>query len=142
MIDTTSAYLNEANATNAISSNIDALKRKDFSQASDEELMDACKQFESYFVEMVMKEVTKNVPLTMGGESDPNSTLLDFYKDKTISSLAEQSTEQNSLGLAQQMYEQMKRSSNTVTMEEILQHQAELKEEKSQQTVPETSSDQ
>nr|MCR4692064.1 hypothetical protein [Lachnospiraceae bacterium] len=87
-------------------------------------------EFESYFVEMVMKEVTKGVDLTGGAQSSGNTTLMEYYKDQTISSLAKEQTEHNSLGLAQQMYEQMKRSNNSVTMAEILQHQAELKEEK------------
>ena len=136
-------YQNYMNTTaSPTAGSIDAMKNRDFSKASDEELMEACKQFESYFMEMVMKEMTKNIHLTGEDADAGSSTMVDFYKDQTISRLAAQSTEQNSLGLAQQMYEQMKRSSNTVTMEEILQHQAELKEEKSQQTVPETSSDQ
>ena len=113
------------NATASSSLRLDSLQNRDFSKASDEELMDACKQFESYFVEMVMKEVTKNIDLS-GGATGGNATLMDFYKDKTITSLAEKTAEKGSLGLAQQMYEQMKRQNNSVTMSDILAHQAEV----------------
>lgn len=125
-MDISSIY-NNATAS-ASSSKLESLQNRDFSKASDDELMDACKQFESYFVEMVMKEVTKNIDLS-GGATGGNATLMDYYKDKTISSLAEQTTETGNLGLAQQMYEQMKRQNSSVTMSEILAHQAELREE-------------
>ena len=115
-------YLNTTSSSTAAS--IDAMKNKDLSKASDEELMDACKQFESYFMEMVMKEMTKNIHLTGEGADAGSSTLVDFYKDRTISELATQSTENSSLGLAQQMYEQMKRSANSLTAEEILAKKA------------------
>ena len=34
----------------------------DYSKASDEELMDACKQFEAYFIEQMYKGMLKTVP--------------------------------------------------------------------------------
>ena len=36
--------------------------------------------------------------------------MLDYFKDEMIQKVAEDSTEQNSLGLAQMLYEQMKRN--------------------------------
>ena len=42
--------------------------------------------------------------------SGSNSPLLDYYKDEMIQNIAAESTEQNSLGLAQMLYEQMKRN--------------------------------
>ena len=44
--------------------------------------------------------------------SSPNSNLVDFFKDSAIQSLASTSTESQGLGLAQTMYEQMKRNYN------------------------------
>lgn len=85
--------------------------------ATDEELMDACKQFESYLLEQVFKEMEKTTkwdpdeedeeetPLTGAGNS-----LVDFFKDQTIATLASTSTEQSGLGIAQQLYEAMKRN--------------------------------
>ena len=35
------------------------LETTDYAKATDDELMDACKQFEAYFVEMVFKEMEK-----------------------------------------------------------------------------------
>ena len=51
----------------------------------------------------------KTVDLT-GSENSSNKALLDYYEDNMVQELATQSTEQNSLGLAQTLYEQMKRN--------------------------------
>lgn len=107
----TSAYTdmltNQANSSKA-----DALKDKlntDYSKATDEELMAACKQFEAYFLEQVFKGMERTVPESQFSSSS-TSTLVDYYKDSMIQELATQSTETNSIGLAQTMYEQMKRN--------------------------------
>ena len=76
---------------------------------SDAELMDACKQFESYFVEQMFKEMWKTIPESEFSSGSTNS-MVDFYKDEMIKTIAEDSTEQNGLGLAQMLYEQMKRN--------------------------------
>ena len=83
--------------------------KTDMSKASDDELMSACKKFESYFLEQCFKEMTK----TVGKEeftSSSTSTMVDYFKDEMLKEAATQSTEQNSLGLAQMLYEQMKRN--------------------------------
>lgn len=79
------------------------------SSTSDKELMDACKQFESYFVEQMFKEMWKTVPETEYSSGSTNS-MVSFYKDEMIKTIAEDSTEQNGFGLAQMLYEQMKRN--------------------------------
>ena len=78
-------------------------------KATDEELMDACKQFEAYFLEQMFKSMVKTIPKNeeMSGSS---SALMDYYTDEMVQQLASDSTEQNSLGLAQMLYEQMKRN--------------------------------
>ena len=82
----------------------------DLSDASDEELMDVCKDFEQYFVEQVMKEMEKTIPRNEEDEDASMSQLRDYYKDEMIQQLAEEVCDKQNLGLAQQMYEQMKRN--------------------------------
>lgn len=82
----------------------------DYSKASDDELLSACKQFEAYFLEQVFKEMQKTVDVFKDDSSDPNNNLVDFFKDNAIQELASTSTEIQGLGLAQMMYEQMKRN--------------------------------
>lgn len=81
----------------------------DYTQATNDELMDACKEFEAYFVEQMFKEMMKTIPESET-TSSYTSNLMDYYKDSMVQEIASDSTEQNSLGLAQMLYEQMKRN--------------------------------
>ena len=83
----------------------------DYSSATEKELMDACKQFEAYFLEQVFKGMEKTIPKSEEGDASTQN-LLDYFKDTTIQQLAEDSTESNGLGLAQMLFEQMKRNYN------------------------------
>lgn len=110
------SYLSNSSSATA---KMDQIKNTDYKNATDEELMDACKQFEEYFVEMVLKEVFKTVDLFGMGESTSNamSTSKDFMKDSIVQKFAEKITEESGLGLAQQLYESMKR--NTIDVSEL-----------------------
>ena len=101
------AYTNAANQT--ASKLQDKLNSSDYSKATDDELMDACKQFESYFLEQMFKEMMKTIPESEDTSSS-NSQLMDYYKDEMVQQIASDSTEQNSLGLAQTLFDQMKRN--------------------------------
>lgn len=103
-----SSYLS-SQASNKLDSHI---KTKDYSQSSDEELLNACKEFEAYFVEQIFKEMQKTVDVFKDQESNPNDSLVDFFKDNTLQDLASTSTESQGLGLAQMLFEQMKRNYN------------------------------
>ena len=46
------------------------------------------------------------------GKAQIKNQLMDYYKDEMVQQIASDSTEQNSLGLAQMLYEQMKRNYN------------------------------
>lgn len=102
----TDIYATQASQT---TSKLENQLETDYSKATDEELMDACKQFEAYFLEQMFKEMMKTIP-----ESDTTSSyssnLMDYYKDTMVQEIASSSTEQSSLGLAQTLYEQMKRN--------------------------------
>ena len=102
-------------------------KDSEASSAEEEKLLDACKQFESYFVEQMYKQMMATVP------EDPldtgtNSTLVDYYKDNLVKEYASQTTEQEGLGLAKMLYEQMKRNIGQ-TPEEIDAKAAQAAEE-------------
>ena len=92
------------------SSKLRQTTEKDYSQASDDELMDACKEFESYLLEQIFKEMTKTVSFV--DKDDTNSALVEYFGDSVIQEISKQSTESQGLGIAQQLYEQMKRNYN------------------------------
>lgn len=101
-----STYANAANQTaNKLQNTLDGVK----GTASKDELMDACRQFEAYFVEQMFKSMIKTVP-SEGNTSNYTSTMMDYYKDQMVQSMAEESTAQGGFGLAQMLYEQMKRN--------------------------------
>ena len=112
-------HTNYLSQSSAASARMDQIKNKDYANATDEELMDACKQFEEYFVEMTLKEVFKTVDLFGMGESSSGamSTSKDLMKDSIVQKFAEKITEESNLGLAQQLYESMKR--NTIDVSEL-----------------------
>jgi len=85
------------------------LDSSDYSKADSKELMDACKQFEAYFVEQMFKEMMKTIPANEN-MSNYTSSIMDYYKDQMIQSMAEQTTGQGGFGLAQMLYEQMRRN--------------------------------
>ena len=99
-----------ANAANQSASKLkDKLNDTDYFKATEDELMNACKQFEAYFIEQLYKGMMKTIPQS-DNMSNYTSTLTDFYKDQMIQSVAEQTSEQSGLGLAKMLYEQMKRN--------------------------------
>lgn len=100
-----------ANASNQAANRLqDKLNGADYTKAADDELMDACKQFEAYFVEQMFKAMMKTIPSESESSGSMNS-MLDYYKDQMIQSVAEETANQNGgLGLAQMLYEQMRRN--------------------------------
>ena len=102
-------YSDVLSANNQSTTKMENKLNTDLTQATDDELMDACKQFEAYFVEQMFKSMMKTVPKNEE-MSASTTTLTDFYKDEMLRELAADSTETNSLGLAQTLYEQMKRN--------------------------------
>ena len=103
----------------------------DYSKASDDELMSVCKDFESYFVEQVLKSMEKMAKIDsddedsnlfssmagIGGTEDTSLNSLGSYcGDEMVSSYAKLMTDSNhgkGLGIAQTLYEQMKRNYST-----------------------------
>lgn len=98
-------------AKSKTASSISNLANSDLSDASDEELMDVCKEFEAYFLEQVFKEMKNTVPKSEYS-SNATSSMMDYMEDGLLQEYAAESVETNSLGLAQVLYEQMKRNYN------------------------------
>ncbi len=111
MSDITAMYSDTyASAANQRASRLqNKIAGADYTKATDDELLDACKQFEAYFVEQMFKGMLKTIPESES-TSNYTSTLMDYYKDQMIQGIAEETTKQSGLGLAQMLYEQMKRN--------------------------------
>ena len=122
-----SIYSNNSTYTNATTNSISSkLNSTDLSKATDDELMDVCKDLESYFVEQMMKAMVKmssidesdsdNIYASLFGVTDDSdsgmSTLSSYFGDELVSQMASQVTESQGkgLGIAENLYKQMKRN--------------------------------
>ncbi len=105
-----SNYINKANEASA-----EALKNRlsstSSTESTDEELLDACKQFEAYLWEQVFKEMEKSIKAFSDEEEGDAyaSNMVDYFKDTFIQEVSAQATNEGSNSLANILYEQMKR---------------------------------
>lgn len=102
-------YSNVYKTNNPSASKLEGKLEGDFTKASDKEMMDACKQFEAYFVEQMFKSMIDTIPKSENTTAY-TSNLMDYYTDEMVQKLATDSTETGGLGLTQTLYEQMKRN--------------------------------
>ncbi len=103
------SYVDTSSVSSASGTDLSGKLKNIGQSASADELKEVCREFESYFIEQVYKEMFK----TIGGEEDGDasmSSLVDYFKDGVIQQVAAQTTEQTGGPLAQQLYEQMKRN--------------------------------
>lgn len=106
-----SSYVSQAqmgNLTNQI-------KKSSSADATDEEMMAACKEFEAYLVEQVYKQVQSTIK---SDDSDDNP-YADYAYDLQAQQYAKLVSDQGKLGLAQQLYESMKKQNAAITSEEL-----------------------
>lgn len=97
--------LNQQNSSSAKATGIQNTLKNLGPNATDEELMDACKSFESYLVEQVLSKVKDSI---VPKEEDENE-YMKMFGDKLYESYASMIADSGQLGLAQKLYESMKR---------------------------------
>ena len=83
------------------------LSSKNYESATDEELMEAAKTFESYLLEQVYKAMESTIKPD-GDEEEDSTGYLSMFKDTLTQEYAKITSESANLGLAQKLYEQMK----------------------------------
>lgn len=110
-----SYYMDSVSDTSSSTSELEkTLGSGDLSNASDDELMQVCKDFESYFIEQMFKSMEKMIPKDEDeDESSSMSSMTDYYKEEMMSKYAGYASESDGgkgLGIAQTLYEQMKRT--------------------------------
>ena len=99
----------------AASANVEKLRetaRKTNAAQTDEELMGACREFEAYFMEQVYKAMWKTVDVFSKDKTQDQSTgnLVEFFKGNTLQTFCKDTTKTQSFGLAQMLYDSMKRA--------------------------------
>lgn len=116
MIDGLSSYYSNLYTsgmnTGAVNSNASAnalentLSNSDLSTATDDELMDVCKSFESYFVEQVLKEAKK----TVLSDDEEEGDYMQYFGDILVQEYSDMLSDNGNLGIAQMLYDSMKRN--------------------------------
>ena len=82
-----SYYMDSVSDTSSSTSELEkTLGSGELSNASDDELMQVCKDFESYFIEQMFKSMEKMIPKDEDeDESSSMSSLTDYYKEEMMS---------------------------------------------------------
>ncbi len=94
------------------------------SVTDEDELKEACKEFEAYFMEQVFNSMMETTKVFSDDEEDGYaSKMVDYFKDFAVQELCDNVTDGNGLGLANILYEQMKRNYGigVVQPEELLE---------------------
>lgn len=99
LFDATASTVNTSSTSNEIEKTLSG----DLETTSDDKLMDVCKSFETYFVEQVYKEMKKTVP------TSESNDYTEAFDDMLTTEYAENITETGQLGIAQLLYDSMKR---------------------------------
>lgn len=104
-------YMNVLNAQNGTLKQTAAAdkissKLNNLDGASDEEKLSACKEFEAYFVEKIIKMMHDSVK----SEEEEDDPYIQQFGDMRYEAYAKEITESGQLGLAQQLFEAMKRN--------------------------------
>lgn len=101
--------------TNASKASADALETtlgKVDKNATEAQLMEACKEFEAYFVEQIYKGMEKTI-MKADDDSGTAGQYAEMFSDMRVQEYAKAATEQgDGIGLAKQLFEQMKRNYN------------------------------
>lgn len=106
---------NSANSakTDSLTNSVNGLS----SNSTDEELMEVLKDFESYFIEQMIKQM-KETFTDEDEESSVASQYTDTFMDYAIEDVADMLLEEVGGNMTQQLFEQMKRNYNIPTVEE------------------------
>ncbi len=122
-----SSYINTANA--------DSLKSKlsNVDSEGDEKMLEACKEFEAYMIEQVYKQMEKTTKM-FSDDKDSSTSYDTMFGDMRVQEMAKRATDQGGIGLAQQLYESMKRQASGITPDELASQRAAEELEKKAET--------
>ena len=109
---------NAAEIAATYTNNTQSLKNKlsKVETEDDEKMMEACKEFETYMLEQVYKQMEKTIMRSDDSQGDYEK----MFSDMRIQQYAERATEQGGIGLAQQLYESMKLQASAIPPAEVI----------------------
>lgn len=104
-------------SVDANTSAADKLSNQIQSADTDEETLEACKQFEAYMIEQMYKNMQEAAKiLTDDGDEDSSNEYVDMFQDNYLQSIAESMVNSGQgLGIAEQLYESIQKNSGAAT---------------------------
>ncbi|MCM1178965.1 MAG: rod-binding protein [Clostridium sp.] len=107
-INTSDYYVNASKASaNALENTLNKVDKN----ATEEQLLSACKEFEAYFIEQIYKGMEKTIMKADDDESGSANQYMEYFGDMQIQAYAKEAANQGEgIGLANQLFEQMKRN--------------------------------
>ena len=104
--------IGDAYFTNYSTEANDAVSQKMTSQIqdaeTDEEMLDACKQFESYLVQQMFKSMEESAKVFSDDDEDNSNDYVNMFQDNYLSAIADQMVNSGQgLGIADKLYESM-----------------------------------
>ena len=102
------SIMNKLNASETSSAKSSALSSKlsNLEHATEAELMEACKSFEAYLIETVLQRTKEAI---IPKDEDEDNEYLKMFGDKLYEGYAQTIAESGQLGIAQKLFEAMKR---------------------------------
>ena len=92
-----------ADATDAVS---DRVTNQIQNAETDEETLDACKQFEAYMIQQMFKSMEESAKVFSDDDEDSSGDYVEMFQDNYLSTIAEQMVNRGQgLGIAEQLYD-------------------------------------
>lgn len=114
-------YYTKSSVGNATEAKLSSLESKlgtvSAEKPSDEELMAACKEFEAYLVEQVVKQVKE----AFVDSDEDQSGYMQVFGDTMVQDLASTISNNSELGIAQQLFESMKQNVPSLNITEAVE---------------------
>ncbi len=104
--------LASSNNTSAIADKLKNNVNSLSSDSTEDELKSTIKDFESYFVEQIIKETKDSMTLSSDDEDSSMSQYKDYFMDTAIEQISDEIVETAGENITQKLYEQMKRNYN------------------------------
>ena len=106
------SFIGDTYFTNYSTEANDAVSQKMTSQIqdaeTDEEMLDACKQFESYLVQQMFKSMEESAKVFSDDDEDNSNDYVNMFQDNYLSAIADQMVNSGQgLGIADKLYESM-----------------------------------
>lgn len=104
-------------ATSASDVSADKVSGSIQNAGTDDEMMDACKEFEAYMVQQMFKNMQEAAKIFSDDEDDDSNDYVDMFSDNYLQTISENMVNSGQgIGLAEQLYNSMVRNSGSTSV--------------------------